>query len=227
MKLLGKFVHNQFIKIYRCVAFPFVKLHLMISKGVMFGIKGYADRATTFEGNNYIGQDAFVVASKLGRGTYIGDGSRICNLEAGKFCSIGFNVTTAIGKHPVRENISTSPSLFSIDSANNYSFTDVQLYDDSTGGVAIGNDVWIGNGALLMGGITIGDGAIIGAGSVVNKPVAPYEIWAGVPAKCIGKRFDDETIAKLIELKWWDKEDSWIRSHAKDFANPGSFFENI
>lgn len=79
---------------------------------------------------------------------------------------------------------------------------------DNKGDIVIGNDVWIGFEALIMPGVTIGDGAIIGARAVVTKDVEPYAIVGGVPAKPIKKRFDDETIAELLHLKWWnwDKE---------------------
>lgn len=57
----------------------------------------------------------------------------------------------------------------------------------------IGADVWVGHGVILMRGLTIGDAAIIAAGAVVTKNVPPYEVWAGVPAKHIRKRFADDT----------------------------------
>lgn len=227
MKLFAKFVNNQAIKLYRLIIFPFRKLNLMVSKNVMFGIKGYADMTTSFGGDNYVGQQTFLSNCSLGRGTYVGDGSRICNMTAGKFCSVGFNVTTAIGTHPVRENIATSPSMFSTSPANNLSFTAKQLFEDATGPVVLENDVWIGNGAILMAGITVGNGAVIGAGSVVTKSVKPYEIWAGVPAKQIGKRFSDEEIDKLLDLKWWDRDDEWLRENAEKFANPKEFLSEL
>ena len=68
----------------------------------------------------------------------------------------------------------------------------------------IGNDVWIGYEAAIMAGVTIGDGAIIGTRAVVTKDVPPYTIVGGVPAKPIRKRFSDETISLLLELKWWN-----------------------
>lgn len=75
---------------------------------------------------------------------------------------------------------------------------------DNKGDIVIGSDVWIGFEAMIMAGVRVGDGAIIGAGAVVTKDVAPYAIVGGVPAREIKKRFDDETVAKLLRLKWWD-----------------------
>ena len=46
------------------------------------------------------------------------------------------------------------------------------------GDIHIGNDVWIGESAVLMSGITIGSGSIIGARSVVTKNVKPYTVVA-------------------------------------------------
>ena len=68
----------------------------------------------------------------------------------------------------------------------------------------IGNDVWIGWGVLIKGGVTIGNGAVIGAYSVVTKDVPPYAVVAGVPAKVIKYRFEQEKIDLLQQLQWWD-----------------------
>lgn len=57
-----------------------------------------------------------------------------------------------------------------------------------------------------MPGVTIGDGSIIAAYSVVTKDVPPYSVAGGNPARPIKKRFDEEMIALLLELKWWDFE---------------------
>ena len=61
-------------------------------------------------------------------------------------------------------------------------------------------------------------------GSVVTHDIPPYEIWAGNPAKLIRKRFDDETISKLLEIKWWDWNDVKIRENASCFDNPKKLF---
>lgn len=72
------------------------------------------------------------------------------------------------------------------------------------GDTVIGNDVWIGSETIVMPGVTIGDGAVIGTRAVVTRDVAPYSIVGGNPAKEIRKRFDDDRIRLLLELRWWD-----------------------
>ena len=73
------------------------------------------------------------------------------------------------------------------------------------------------------GGVTIGDGAVIGAGSIVTKDVGPYEIWAGNPARFIRKRFDDETIEKLLESQWWNWDDTKLEEMGLYFVNVKNF----
>ena len=80
------------------------------------------------------------------------------------------------------------------------------------GDTIIGNDVWIGQNAVILPGVHIGDGAIIGANSVVGKNVEPYTIVVGNPAKVLRKRFDDELIGLLQSFKWWDKSIDEINS---------------
>lgn len=62
--------------------------------------------------------------------------------------------------------------------------------------IDIGDDVWIGFGAVILSGITIHRGVIIAAGSVVSDNIAPYDIVAGNPARVVGRRFTD---AQIIE----------------------------
>lgn len=73
------------------------------------------------------------------------------------------------------------------------------------GNTIIGNDVWIGQNAVILPGVKIGDGAIIGANSIIGSDVEAYTIVVGNPAKMLRKRFDDELIELMLRFKWWDK----------------------
>ena len=70
--------------------------------------------------------------------------------------------------------------------------------------IIIGNEVWIGESATIVGGARIGSGAIIGANSVVTGNIPPYAIAVGNPARVVKYRFDEETIKKLLAIKWWN-----------------------
>ena len=89
--------------------------------------------------------------------------------------------------------------------------------------VNIGNDVWIGDNVYILAGVKIGNGAIIAMGAVVTRDVEPYTIVGGVPAKVIRKRFNDEQIKKLEEIKWWNKSTDWILEHIEDFEDIEKF----
>jgi len=54
--------------------------------------------------------------------------------------------------------------------------------------IRLDKQVWLGVNVVVLRGVTIGQGAIVGAGAVVTKSIPPNEIWAGIPARCIGCR---------------------------------------
>jgi virginiamycin A acetyltransferase len=72
------------------------------------------------------------------------------------------------------------------------------------GDSVIGNDVWVGQGAMFMPGVQVGDGAIIAAEAVVTSNVEPYAVVGGNPARQLRKRFDAATVGELLRLRWWD-----------------------
>ena len=124
-------------------------------------------------------------------------------LVIGKFCQIGHGVEFVMnGANHQMNAVSTFPfytlSGWDMDPPD---VSDLPLRGDTV----VGNDVWIGQNAVLLPGVRVGDGAIVGANSVVGSNVPPYTIVAGNPARQIRRRFDDELTALLLELRWWDK----------------------
>jgi acetyltransferase-like isoleucine patch superfamily enzyme len=131
-------------------------------------------------------------------------------LTIGKYCSIGSNVTIFLGSEHRTDWISTYPFPFLWEDARG-----IKGHPATKGDVVIGNDVWIGYGTTILSGVEIGDGAAIGAGSVVIKSIPPYAITAGNPTRVIRYRFDEETIERLLKIKWWDWPDHQVRENVK------------
>lgn len=126
-------------------------------------------------------------------------------VKIGKFCSLASGVTILAGGEHRSDWISTYPFNALVED-----FNYIKGHPATKGNITIGNDVWIGESAKILSGVTIGDGAVVGSSSVVTKDVPPYAIVAGNPAKIIKYRFDDETIEKLLEIKWWDFDEKDI-----------------
>lgn len=183
-----------------------------------------------FEGNNKLGKNVKFTGF-LGRSSYLGEAT-VMSARVGKYCSIGKSVLVPHGMHPTRTWVSTHPAFYSTAMQGGVSYVTEEKFVETNYAdgknklaVVIGNDVWIGDGAMIMAGVHIGDGAVVAAGAVVTKDVEPYAIVAGVPAKVLRHRFEPEQIEKLLRLKWWDKPESWIKEHADEFENVTSFLE--
>lgn len=141
------------------------------------------------------------------------------SLRIGKFCSIacGAKFLFASANH-TQASVSTYPFPIFFEEWD-LDIGDVTSAWDHKGDIVIGNDVWIGYEAVVMAGVTIGDGAIIGARAVVTKDVPPYTIVGGVPARKIRRRFSDNVIARLQELKWWDWPAERIQRNIKNIQS--------
>lgn len=180
---------------------------------------------TTFEGHNRVAENSRVINCSVGFGTIIAKNADLCNVEIGKYSLIG-DVEVIRGQHPV-DFVSLHPAFYSIAKQAGFTYVDKQYFDEyrfvddeKTLSAKIGNDVWITKGCKIIEGVTIGDGAVILPGAVVNKDIPPYAVAGGVPAKVIRYRFDENTIAWLKELCWWDKDEDWLISHASHFSDP-------
>lgn len=205
------------------IIYRFIRKELLKRDKVKIGHNAYFFK-THFEKNIRIGANCIINNSKIGFGTYINNSSSLPFSIVGRFCSIANNVSVAVGNHPVTDYVSTHPAFFSTLNQAGFFFVKETIFEEFKFArdkylVEIGNDVWIGSNVIILNGVNIGDGAIIGAGSVVTRNIEPYSINVGVPAKPIKKRFTDDEIQFLIDLKWWNKDFEWIRNHSKYFCN--------
>ena len=147
--------------------------------------------------------------SVIGDMSYTGADTNIMWAQIGKYCSISRMVDIGGNAHEYRH-----ASMMPVYRFEN-KLKGKLLKHPAEDKIIIGNDVWIGAGAVILRkeGLSIGDGAIIGAGAVVTKPVPPYAIVAGVPAKIISYRFLHEVIDFMLKLKWWDWDFDKVREN--------------
>lgn len=125
------------------------------------------------------------------------------HVHIGRFTSIGRGCVIGLGVHDYT-SFTTSPFVtFSHEEKKGE-----DMFFSKTCRTKIGNDVWIGDHALIFSGVEIGDGA------VVRSNVAPYEIVAGVPARHIRFRFSEEIRKKLLASRWWEFDLSTINNIA-------------
>lgn len=162
---------------------------------------------TILAGNNSINRRNYILRSEIGKFCYTGIGTMIRSAKIGNFCSISWNVSIGGGDHPHDKVTTSTLSRFHFlhsgmrNEDSNRELNKTYLNQKNCN---IGNDVLISSNVIIMRDISIGNGAVIGAGAVVTKDVEPYSLVVGVPAKPIRKRFPDDIIAALEEIKWWN-----------------------
>jgi virginiamycin A acetyltransferase len=189
-------------------------------------------------GSVSIGKNTLIRDSTLASGVIIGDNSKISSaiisgevvvgrnttisgpatgiyslinpIKIGNFCSIARGV--AIQEYDHQIDRLTSHFIFQ------NVFRESMVMDiTSKGPILIGNDVWIGANCIILSGVKIGNGAVIAAGSVVTKDIPDFGVVAGVPAKVIKFRFDDNEIKKINSLRWWNWSEDKIRQNRELF----------
>lgn len=170
---------------------------------------------SVFENRVGIQRNALIYSSRIGKYSYTGKNFTVWHTDIGAFCSISWNVGIGGDNHDY-SRVTTHAFIYSPHMGligNNES--SYERFKDSC---KIGNDVWIGANAIICRNVVVGDGAVIGAGAVVTHDVAPYMIVAGVPARPIKRRFDDETVERLLRICWWEFDDEVIRNNFHLFS---------
>ena len=195
---------------------------LFVPSSVRISLSAILDNKVSFEGCCQL-HPYVKFCGRLGYGSYIGPYSKI-SAHIGRFTSIASFVCTVAGRHAYQAPFATTcPMFFSLNpnhSQSGSTFATEQMFEELKFAVPekqldveIGNDVWIGERAMIIGGVHISDGAVVLAGAVVTKNVPPYAIVGGVPAKIIRYRYDEETINFLLNIQWWNNSEDWFKEH--------------
>lgn len=169
----------------KAVTLVFVLLPKILSRINMLLMKTQFKKA----GRNFIfsPKDRFSYSTiEVGSDVFISSGATFSASESGIVIRdkvmIGPNVTIMGGDHRA-------------DVVGTYMFDVKEKLPHNDLPVTIETDVWIGANVIILKGVTIGQGAIVAAGSVVTRDVAPYSVVAGLPAKPVSTRFNDDDIA--------------------------------
>ncbi len=201
----------------------FIKLHYTYARSEKYKkIKSILSNSIKV-GNDIVIEENVEIGSflkELSDGVYIGKGTYIgaCD-KIGKYCSISSDVKIGLISHPLNY-ISTSPIFYN----KRRGWVTENNYDELNGGCTqIGNDVLISANVMILAGVKIGDGAVIGAGAFVNKDIPNYAIVAGVPAKIIKYRFDEEQIICLEKMEWWNMSKNQLLENKDSFSNINLF----
>jgi len=188
-------------------------------------IHGTSVRRSVVDKSSSIDIGCNVIDCEIGKYSYIAMFSWVINAEIGAFCSIGDNVYIGGAEHPINW-ASTSPAFEGV--KNSYPkerFASLTLPPYKR--TIIGNDVWIGHGAVIKQGVRIGDGAIVGSNAVVTKDVPPYAIVGGVPAKILRYRFSQDIIQQMLKSKWWLLPVSVLKKVGPYAEDPEKFLYQI
>ncbi|MGG6433238.1 acyltransferase [Anoxybacillus sp. D401a] len=119
---------------------------------------------------------------KIGKGIKIGRNSGI-----GDYCFFG-----AAGGIEIGENVIMGQNVRFHSENHNFDRVDIPIKHQgvTNKGIKVGNDCWIGAGAVFLDGVTVGDGCVIGANTLVNKDIPPYSVAVGNPVRIIKNRKD-------------------------------------
>jgi hypothetical protein len=172
---------------------------------------------STFGAYTEVGAGTRIAHSTFEDYAYCDRYADIANATIGKFANIAAFTRIGASDHPLHTA-----------ACHHFLYRSADYWDDAENDPAffaqrtarrtvIGNDAWIGNGAMVKPDITLGHGVVVAAGAVVTKDVEPYTIVAGTPARVIRLRQPPEIAERIIALAWWDWPHTRLRETLEDF----------
>jgi phosphonate metabolism protein (transferase hexapeptide repeat family) len=166
-----------------------------------------------------VGARTTIAESDMGDYSYVVNDSSIIYSDIGKFCSIAAHTRINPGNHPL-ERVALHHFTYRSRSYELGPDDDREFFEwRRSHKVVIGNDVWIGHGAVVLPGVRIGNGAAIGAAAVVSKDVPDFAVAVGVPAKVLRYRFSEDLQERLLKLSWWNWDRDKLALALPDFRN--------
>lgn len=183
-----------------------------------------AIKNSTIHKSSSVAAGCQIIDTTMDRHSFCGYDCIIVNTRIGSFCSIAGNCEIGGASHTI-DWVSTSPVFNeNIDQIKKkYSHFKFNPLKETW----IGHDVWIGSRCMIKAGVKVDTGAVVGMGSVVTKDIPPYEIWAGNPAKFIRKRFDENTLGRLLDSKWWEWDDDKIEKMSVNIQDVNAFLDSL
>lgn len=161
-------------------------------------------------------ENCALLESTLGDYSYLSPGCDVAYADIGKFVSVASQVRIGPTNHPMwratQHHFTYRSEKYGFGPDDEWVFQWRRKQR-----CRIGNDVWIGHGAIILPGVSVGDGAVIAAGAVVTKDVNAYCIVGGVPATPIRNRFPEDIRDRLVRLAWWDWPHERIGAAIDDF----------
>lgn len=178
-----------------------------------------AIEASTLGAYVEVGPRTRISHATLGDYSYIMEDGQVLFAAVGKFCSIASNVRIHAPNHPTARASQHHFTYRSDDYFAGEARDETIFAWRQENAVTVGHDVWIGHGATITAGVAVGSGAVIAAGAVVTKPVAPYTIVGGVPARPIRMRFPEPIAERMLALAWWDWPHERLQAALADFRD--------
>jgi acetyltransferase-like isoleucine patch superfamily enzyme len=176
--------------------------------------------ASTVHATSKIEPGSQFYRSTMDKHSFCGYDCDIAYADIGRFVSIANDVVIGGGRHPM-EWAGMSPVFYAGRDSVKAKFSEFDREPPRR--IFVGNDVWIGRGAIVLPGAHIGHGAVVGAGAVVTRAVEPYAIVAGNPARLIRHRFGPELVARLLAAEWWNLDEAELRRHAVEIRDVEAF----